>query len=240
LSTGGGGAARGRAVGLPSTLRVSVLTCDEDNVATALQQALRLGQAPASATAAPADTSSPAAPATLVFVPEGRAVAAELRLLQQTGLPQAESLASFLARGGALPRRPPRGAETANAATGAADRAQAGAAAGGAAAGPVIVASQSTARGLDLPGVGLVIIVGFPSSADALLHLAGRTARQGAQGRVVLIATERECDIRLGYLSAQLGFDLKADVARVAGRDEGWANVWRVHQRVTQADQKYR
>jgi superfamily II DNA/RNA helicase len=104
----------------------------------------------------------------------------------------------------------------------------------------VIVASQSTARGLDLPGIGLVIILGIPSSADALLHLAGRTARQGADGRVVLIDTQKECALRLGLLSAQLGVDLKRDVARVEERDEQWASVWRVHQRVTQADKKYR
>ena len=53
-----------------------------------------------------------------------------------------------------------------------------GSGSGGAA--PLLVASPSSARGLDVHGLDLVVIMGVPHSADAFVHLAGRTGRQVA------------------------------------------------------------
>ena len=202
-------ASSARAVGLPSTLELAVLTCEGDNTALALQRALgAAGEG-----------------AALVFVPDGRPVGPELRLLRQCGLPEAESLVDYLARraGGG----------------GAGGGGAGGGGAGGGGAPLRLVASPRSARGLDLPEVSLVVILGLPASADTLLHLAGRTARQGAAGRVVLIATPDEAAGRLGVLGAQLGVDLRARSSAVRERDEEWARTWAVHQQVVQAERKY-
>jgi ATP-dependent RNA helicase DeaD len=52
----------------------------------------------------------------------------------------------------------------------------------------VCVATDLAARGLDLPGLDLVIHADPPLSPEQLLHRSGRTGRAGRSGRVVLIA----------------------------------------------------
>ena len=78
------------------------------------------------------------------------------------------------------------------------------------------------ARGLDVHGVDLVVVMGVPPSADHFLHLAGRTARYGAPGTVLLLATPEERASRLPALGSQLGLDLAADVrhSHTAERNE--------------------
>ena len=51
----------------------------------------------------------------------------------------------------------------------------------------VLVATDVAARGIDLPGVSLVIHVELPRDAEALQHRSGRTGRAGRKGTAVLI-----------------------------------------------------
>lgn len=51
----------------------------------------------------------------------------------------------------------------------------------------VCVATDVAARGIDLPGVSLVIHVEIPRDAEALQHRSGRTGRAGKKGTAVLI-----------------------------------------------------
>jgi len=83
--------------------------------------------------------------------------------------------------------------------------------------------------------------VGVPSTADDFVHLAGRTARQGAAGKVVVLATVDEADARLASLGSQLGVDFGAarrHVAERGEREERWAQMWSVHEKIVQAEKK--
>ncbi|KAG0361709.1 hypothetical protein BGZ54_008997 [Gamsiella multidivaricata] len=51
----------------------------------------------------------------------------------------------------------------------------------------IYLAHESNARGLDLPGLSHVYIVGLPSSPSSYVHMAGRTGRMGKKGQVVTI-----------------------------------------------------
>jgi len=51
----------------------------------------------------------------------------------------------------------------------------------------VCVATDVAARGIDLPGLSLVIHVELPRDAEALQHRSGRTGRAGRKGTAVLI-----------------------------------------------------
>ena len=51
----------------------------------------------------------------------------------------------------------------------------------------VCVATDVAARGIDLPGVTLVVHVELPRDAEALQHRSGRTGRAGKKGTAVLI-----------------------------------------------------
>ncbi|KAG0358131.1 hypothetical protein BG005_002725 [Podila minutissima] len=51
----------------------------------------------------------------------------------------------------------------------------------------VYLAHESNARGLDLPGLSHVFIVGMPSTPSSYLHMAGRTGRMGKKGSVLTI-----------------------------------------------------
>ncbi|MEL6960795.1 MAG: C-terminal helicase domain-containing protein, partial [Pseudomonadota bacterium] len=55
----------------------------------------------------------------------------------------------------------------------------------------VCVATDVAARGIDLPGLDLVIHADLPSNAETLLHRSGRTGRAGRKGRSVLIVPGR-------------------------------------------------
>jgi ATP-dependent RNA helicase DeaD len=56
----------------------------------------------------------------------------------------------------------------------------------------VCVATDVAARGLDLPGLDLVIHADLPSSPQALLHRSGRSGRAGTPGTVVLVVARSE------------------------------------------------
>ncbi|KAK7062068.1 P-loop containing nucleoside triphosphate hydrolase protein [Favolaschia claudopus] len=56
----------------------------------------------------------------------------------------------------------------------------------------VLFSSDVTARGMDFPGVTLIIQPGLPSSSEQYIHRLGRTARAGASGRGILILDQEE------------------------------------------------
>ncbi|MEM6913906.1 MAG: DEAD/DEAH box helicase, partial [Pseudomonadota bacterium] len=55
----------------------------------------------------------------------------------------------------------------------------------------VCVATDVAARGIDLPGLELVIHADLPKNREALLHRSGRTGRAGCKGTSVLIVPPR-------------------------------------------------
>jgi superfamily II DNA/RNA helicase len=45
---------------------------------------------------------------------------------------------------------------------------------------PLLVATDVAARGLDIPGVALVLVYDFPLQVEDYVHRIGRTGRAGA------------------------------------------------------------
>ncbi|CUK05725.1 DEAD-box ATP-dependent RNA helicase CshA [Ruegeria denitrificans] len=56
----------------------------------------------------------------------------------------------------------------------------------------VCVATDVAARGIDLPGLELVIHADLPSNSETLLHRSGRTGRAGRKGTSILIVPGRQ------------------------------------------------
>jgi ATP-dependent RNA helicase DeaD len=56
----------------------------------------------------------------------------------------------------------------------------------------VCIATDVAARGIDLPGLELVIHADLPTNSETLLHRSGRTGRAGAKGISALIVTPSE------------------------------------------------
>jgi len=56
----------------------------------------------------------------------------------------------------------------------------------------VCIATDIAARGIDLPGLDLVIHADLPGNSETLLHRSGRTGRAGAKGVSALIVTPAE------------------------------------------------
>ena len=56
----------------------------------------------------------------------------------------------------------------------------------------VCIATDVAARGIDLPGLELVIHADLPSNSDVLLHRSGRTGRAGAKGTSALMVVPAE------------------------------------------------
>lgn len=56
----------------------------------------------------------------------------------------------------------------------------------------VLFSSDVSARGMDYPGVTLVVQFGAPATRELYIHRVGRTARAGREGRAVLLLGELE------------------------------------------------
>ncbi|KAJ7490283.1 P-loop containing nucleoside triphosphate hydrolase protein [Mycena galericulata] len=56
----------------------------------------------------------------------------------------------------------------------------------------VLISSDVTARGMDFPGVTLILQPGLPPNSEQYIHRLGRTARAGASGRGILILDQAE------------------------------------------------
>jgi ATP-dependent RNA helicase DeaD len=67
----------------------------------------------------------------------------------------------------------------------------------------VCVATDVAARGIDLPGLGLVIHADLPSNSETLLHRSGRTGRAGRKGVSALIVPGRARRKQSGCCRAQ-------------------------------------
>lgn len=66
----------------------------------------------------------------------------------------------------------------------------------------VLVSSDLSARGLDIPDVTHIISLDFPVNPDEYLHRAGRTARGSLSGTSICIATKRDLDAINSYEKA--------------------------------------
>jgi ATP-dependent RNA helicase DeaD len=81
----------------------------------------------------------------------------------------------------------------------------------------VCIATDVAARGIDLPGLELVVHADLPTNAETLLHRSGRTGRAGAKGISALIVTPAE------YRKAQRllqGAGVVAEWGRAPSADE--------------------
>ncbi|KAF7352489.1 hypothetical protein MVEN_01213800 [Mycena venus] len=56
----------------------------------------------------------------------------------------------------------------------------------------VLISSDVTARGMDFPGVTLILQSGLPPNSEQYIHRLGRTARAGASGRGIVILDQDE------------------------------------------------
>ena len=130
----------------------------------------------------------PSAP--LVFIPDGASVESAVHALQRGGFPDA--LALHRAMGDLASIYSARARSGSTSASGHL---------------PIIVATESSARGLHFDGVDTVFVLARPRSADEYLHLAGRTGRCGRTGRVVSILSYQEVDA-LKTWAALLRFDV--------------------------------
>ncbi len=72
---------------------------------------------------------------------------------------------------------------------------------------PVLVASDVAARGLDVPGVELVLNMDVPRSGDDYLHRSGRTGRAGRRGLTITLVSAPEWN-RMESIERYLGLDV--------------------------------
>lgn len=81
----------------------------------------------------------------------------------------------------------------------------------------VCIATDVAARGIDLPGLELVIHADLPSNSETLLHRSGRTGRAGKKGVSALIVTPAEFKKAQRLLS---GAKLTAEWGPAPGADD--------------------
>ena len=87
----------------------------------------------------------------------------------------------------------------------------------------VCVATDVAARGIDLPGLDLVIHADLPSNAETLLHRSGRTGRAGRKGvsaLIVPVRARRKAQRLLQDAKVQAEWAEPPSAAEVLARDE--------------------
>lgn len=78
----------------------------------------------------------------------------------------------------------------------------------------VLVSSDLSARGLDIPEVSHIISLDFPVNPDEYLHRTGRTARGNNSGVSVCLITNKDIEILQSYEKA---FDIEFTVKKLYG-----------------------
>ena len=78
----------------------------------------------------------------------------------------------------------------------------------------VLVSSDLSARGLDIPEVSHIISLDFPVNPDEYLHRAGRTARGNNSGVSVCLITNKDIEILQSYEKA---FDIEFTIKKLYG-----------------------
>jgi ATP-dependent RNA helicase DeaD len=87
----------------------------------------------------------------------------------------------------------------------------------------VCVATDVAARGIDLPGLELVIHADLPTNSETLLHRSGRTGRAGNKGvsaLIVPISQRRKAERILGGASVQPAWVAPPSADEVLARDD--------------------
>lgn len=82
-----------------------------------------------------------------------------------------------------------------------------------------LVSTDVAARGIDVPGIELVIHVTLPESADTYVHRSGRTGRAGSAGRSVMLVAP-QAQQRARRILAEAGIEAEWTAAPNASRVE--------------------
>ncbi|SMC58968.1 DEAD/DEAH box helicase [Rhizobium sp. RU36D] len=87
----------------------------------------------------------------------------------------------------------------------------------------VCIATDVAARGIDLPGLELVIHADLPTNSETLLHRSGRTGRAGNKGvsaLIVPVSARRKAERLLGGANVQPTWALPPSADEVIARDD--------------------
>lgn len=88
----------------------------------------------------------------------------------------------------------------------------------------VCIATDVAARGIDLPGLDLVIHADLPQNKEALLHRSGRTGRAGSKGvsaMIVPMSQRKKAERLLGWAQVTAVWDTPPTAKMVQERDDG-------------------
>ena len=72
----------------------------------------------------------------------------------------------------------------------------------------LLVATDLTARGIDIPDLEFVVHYELPSQDDFFVHRSGRTARGGREGEALALVNSKELK-QLRYFEKTLGISFK-------------------------------